>query len=162
MVNKKSGGTPAILAANKAGVPYQLHNYVHDTRVNDFGQEAAAALGVSPTMVFKTLLAEVDDQPVCAVVPVESKLNLKALAAIHDGKRAVMMEPARAERLSGYVVGGISPFGQRTTLPTYIDDSAQTFSTVYVSAGKRGLEIELACSALVHLTQGVLTRLRTD
>ncbi len=159
MADKKSTGTPAIMAAQSAGVLFQLHNYSHDPHVRDFGREAAEALGVSPSMVFKTLLAEVDKDSVCAVVPVEAKLNLKALAALHGGKRAMMMEPARAERLSGYVVGGISPIGQRTTLPTYIDNSAEAFPAIFISAGKRGWEIELTCAALVQLTSGRLAKL---
>jgi Cys-tRNA(Pro)/Cys-tRNA(Cys) deacylase len=161
VADKKSTGTPAIMAAQSAGVWFQLHTYSHDSHLRDFGREAAEALGVSPSKVFKTLLAEVDADSVCALVPVEAKLNLKALAATHGGKRAVMMEPARAERLSGYVVGGISPLGQRTALPTYVDDSAEGFPTIFISAGKRGWEIELTCAALVQLTGGRLAHLRS-
>lgn len=160
MARRESAGTPAIVAARQAGITFHLHRYHHDSLAGSYGLEAAEALGIAPELIFKTLLAEVDTQPVCAVVPVESKLDLKALAATHGGKRASMMEPARAERLTGYVVGGISPLGQQTRLATYIDDTADTSPTMYISAGKRGLEIELACSDLLTLTSGKLLRLR--
>lgn len=160
MARRETLGTPAILAARKAGITFEIHSYHHDPKAHSYGMEAVEALGVSPALVFKTLVAEVDSHPVCAVVPVESMLDLKALAATHGGKRATMMEPARAERLTGYVLGGISPLGQRTTIATYVDDSAETSPTVYISAGKRGLEIELSCPDLLTLTSGKLARLR--
>ncbi len=161
MTRREPAGTPAIIAAQKAGITFHLHSYRHDPHASSYGREAAEALGIAPALVFKTLLAEVDTHPVCAVVPVESMLDLKALAATHGGKRATMMEPVRAERLTGYVVGGISPLGQRSVLATYVDDTADASPTIYISAGKRGLEIELSCSDLLTLTAGQLSRLRT-
>jgi Cys-tRNA(Pro)/Cys-tRNA(Cys) deacylase len=147
-------GTPATAALTRAGVVYTLHPYEHDPRAEGYGDEAAAALGVDPGQLFKTLIAVVDQQPSCAVVPVAGRLNLKALAAALAGKRAVMAEPALATRLTGYVVGGISPLGQRTRLPTIVDQSAAELATVFVSGGRRGLQVELAPDELLRLSQG--------
>ena len=129
-----------------------------------FGLQAAEALGVDPRRVFKTLIAVVDGALTVAVVPVAAQLDLKALAAAAGGKQAAMAEPAQAERATGYVVGGISPLGQRRSLPTVIDKSASGFPTVLVSAGRRGLDVELAPADLLLLTGGTsagIARYRT-
>ncbi|MCE4944491.1 MULTISPECIES: Cys-tRNA(Pro) deacylase [Streptomyces] len=148
----QSGGTPATVALTAAGVPFTVHAYTHDPAAASYGEEAAEALGVSPDQVFKTLLADVDGALTVAVVPVSGSLDLKALAAAVGGKRAAMADPAAAERSTGYVVGGISPLGQRKRLRTVVDASAQTRPTVCVSAGRRGLEVELAPADLAALT----------
>jgi Cys-tRNA(Pro)/Cys-tRNA(Cys) deacylase len=147
-----SGGTPATLALDRARVGYTLHPYHHDARADSYGEEAAAALGVEPDRIFKTLIAAVDGRLVCGVVPVAGRLNLKALAIAAGGKKADMADPARAQRATGYVLGGISPLGHKTRIPVVIDSSVQLFETVYVSAGKRGLQVELAPSDLADLT----------
>jgi Cys-tRNA(Pro)/Cys-tRNA(Cys) deacylase len=139
-----------LLAKRK--IAHRLHAYAHDPRAAGYGQEAATALGIAPQRCFKTLVADVDGALTVAVVPVAGSLDLKALAAAAGGKRAAMADPAAAERSSGFVRGGISPLGQRKSLPTYIDASAEPFDTVYVSAGRRGLEIELAPADLAALT----------
>jgi Cys-tRNA(Pro)/Cys-tRNA(Cys) deacylase len=149
----KAGGTPATVALEKAGLPFTVHAYTHDPASElSYGDEAAAALGTAREQVFKTLVAEVDGALTVAVVPVAGSLDLKALAAAAGGKRAVMADPADAERTTGYVRGGISPLGQRKRLPTVVDASALGFATVFVSAGKRGLELELSPHDLVALT----------
>jgi Cys-tRNA(Pro)/Cys-tRNA(Cys) deacylase len=140
------------VALAAAGEPYRLHAYAHDPAAPSYGEEAAEALGVPPERVFKTLLAEVDGQLTVAVVPVAGSLDLKALAAATGGKRAAMADPAAAERATGYVRGGISPLGQRRRLPTVLDASAEDHATVYVSAGRRGLEVELSPLVLAALT----------
>jgi Cys-tRNA(Pro)/Cys-tRNA(Cys) deacylase len=149
-------GTPATTAAARAKIAYTLHSYetaAHaDGDAKPYGAAAADALGVPYERLFKTLLAEVDDDLTVAVVPVAANLDLKALAAAAGGKKARMAEPQTAERVTGYVVGGISPLGQRRRLPTIVDDSASRFATVFVSAGRRGLQIELAPADLVRLT----------
>ncbi|MFG1806617.1 Cys-tRNA(Pro) deacylase [Streptomyces sp. NPDC049040] len=148
-----TGGTPATVALEKAGVPFAVHAYEHDPASGlSYGDEAAAALGTSPERVFKTLVAEVDGTLTVAVVPVAGSLDLKALAAAAGGKRAAMADPAAAERSTGYVLGGISPLGQRKALPTVLDGSALAFDTVFVSGGKRGLELELSPADLRTLT----------
>ncbi len=121
-----------------------------------YGEAVAAALGVEPERMLKTLLADVDGRLCCAVVPVAGSLDLKALAAALGGKRAVLADPAVAERSSGYVVGGISPLGQRTALPTVVDETVELFDTVVVSAGRRGLSVQLAPADLVRLTAAVV------
>src|SRR5689334_14699555 len=151
---QQSGGTPATVALTEAGVPYTVHAYEHDPSHPSYGEEAAEAMGVSPERVFKTLVADVDGALVVAVVPVAGSLDLKALATAVGGKRAAMADPAAAERTTGYVRGGISPLGQRRRLRTVLDASALAFPTVFVSAGKRGLEVELAPAVLLALTSG--------
>lgn len=151
-------GTPAIRALTGAAVPFTVHRYEHDARATSYGGEAAAALGVSPGRVLKTLVAEVDGTLVVAVLPVERSLDLKALAGVVGGKRAALADPAVAQRATGYVVGGISPFGQRRRLPTVVDVAATTAATVYVSGGRRGLQVELAPADLVRLTGARLAR----
>jgi len=140
-------GTPAIVAATRAGVAFTVHEYRHDTRAESYGLEAVEKLGLEAARVFKTLVADVDGALTVAVVPVEAQLDLRAL-----GKRARMAEAAAAERATGYVAGGISPLGQRRTLPTVVDASALDHETIHVSAGRRGLELELAPTDLVELT----------
>ena len=145
-------GTPATNAATKSGIRFQLHEYEHDSAAESYGLEAAQALGLSPERVFKTLVASVDGRLVVAILPVRRHLNLKLLASAAGGKRAQMADPAAAQRATGYVLGGISPLGQRSRLATVLDDSALTHETIHVSAGRRGLEIELAPADLVRLT----------
>lgn len=151
-----TGGTPATVALTAAGADYTVHAYEHDPAHPSYGEEAAQAMGVSPDRVFKTLVAEVDGELTVAVVPVAGTLNLKALATAVSGKRAVMADPAAAERTTGYVRGGISPLGQRKKLRTVLDDSASSHATICVSAGRRGLEVELAPDDLARLTAAVL------
>ncbi len=149
-------GTPATIALTKAKVPFTVHAYDHDPASPSYGEEAASALGVPAERVFKTLVAAVDGKLTVAVVPVSGSLDLKALAAAAGGKKAAMADPAEAERATGYVLGGISPLGQRKRLPTVVDITASDHATVHVSAGRRGLEIELAPADLVRLTAAVL------
>ncbi|KAF4406108.1 MULTISPECIES: Cys-tRNA(Pro) deacylase [Streptomyces] len=150
-----AGGTPATVALTRAGTAFTVHSYEHDPASASYGEEAAEALGVEPGRVFKTLLAEVDGALTVAVVPVSGSLDLKALAAAAGGKRAAMADPAAAERATGYVRGGISPLGQRRRLPTVLDASASRHPTICVSAGRRGLEVELAPADLAALTGAV-------
>ncbi len=149
---RKAAGTPATVALTRAGVAFSTHEYVHDPRAGSYGQEAADLLGLPAAQVFKTLLADVDGALVVAVVPVTGTLDLKALAAAAGGKRAAMADPARAERITGYVIGGISPLGQKRALATFLDASAQAYDTVYVSGGRRGLDLGLAPEDLRRLT----------
>ena len=151
---KRTASTPATAALAALGIPYALHAYRHDPGSTDFGQEAVAELDVDPDRVFKTLLVDVDGDLVVAVVPVSGKLDLKALAAAVGGKRSTMAEPARAERATGYHVGGISPLGQRTQLPTILDTSAMDFESILVSAGRRGLDLEVIPEHLVAAVNG--------
>lgn len=154
----QSGGTPATVALTAAGTEFTVHAYEHDPAHPSYGEEAAEAMGVSPDRVFKTLVAEVDGKLTVAVVPVAGQLDLKALAAAVGGKRAAMADPALAERTTGYVRGGISPLGQRKKLPTVIDESAAAHATICVSAGRRGLEVELSPDSLTTLTTATLAR----
>ncbi len=150
---KASGATPAINALRAAGVPFELHTYDHDPASMSFGAEAATALGVAQDRVFKTLLACTDQaRLVVAIVPVNTMLDLKALATVSGAKRAEMADPSQAQRSTGYVVGGISPIGQRRALPTILDESAQDFETVLVSGGRRGLDVELSPADLAAVT----------
>lgn len=139
--------TPATALLDREQVPYRLHEYEHDPKHPSYGLEAVEKLGLDPARVFKTLVADVDGTLVCCVVPVERQLDLRSL-----GKRARMAAPPEAERATGYVVGGISPLGQRRRLQTIVDASALGHETVHVSAGRRGLEIELDPRDLVRLT----------
>ncbi|WP_327085802.1 Cys-tRNA(Pro) deacylase [Nonomuraea sp. NBC_01738] len=153
----KSGGqgTPATVALAKAGAEFTLHPYEHDANAQAYGEEAADALGLPHGRIFKTLVAEVESGLAVAVVPVSGKLDLKAFASALKSKRAAMADAAKVERVTGYVVGGISPLGQRKPLPTVIDASALDYDTVYFSAGRRGLQIETAPANLVSLTSAV-------
>ncbi|MFC5503617.1 Cys-tRNA(Pro) deacylase [Lysinimonas soli] len=154
-------GTPATVALVAAGIPFVEHAYAHDPTAISFGLEAAQALGVEPDRVFKTLLAEVDGRLVVGVVPVTGKLDLKGLAAAVAGKRAVMADPAVAERRTGYVVGGISPIGQKTRHPTVLDETVELWDTVFVSGGRRGFDIELAPADLVRATEATIAAIAT-
>jgi len=153
---QQSGGTPATVALTAAGVDYTVHAYDHDPGHPSYGEEAAEAMGVSPDRVFKTLVADVDGALTVAVVPVAGSLDLKALASAVGGKRAAMADPVLAERTTGYVRGGISPLGQRRKLRTVLDDSATKHTTICVSAGRRGLEIELSPTDLTTQTAALL------
>jgi Cys-tRNA(Pro)/Cys-tRNA(Cys) deacylase len=139
--------TPAVALLDREKVPYTLHSYEHDPAHPSFGVEAVEKLGLDPQVVFKTLVADVDGKLVCCVVPVERQLDLRSL-----GKRARLARPEEAERATGYVVGGISPLGQRKRLQTIVDASALEHATIHVSAGRRGLELELDPHDLVRLT----------
>ncbi|MGN6502980.1 MAG: Cys-tRNA(Pro) deacylase [Pseudolysinimonas sp.] len=145
-------GTPATVALRAAGIAFTEHAYDHDPAQTNYGLEAASALGLDPDRVFKTLLADVDGRLVVGIVPVTGKLDLKHLAAAVGGKRATMADPAVAERRTGYVVGGISPIGQKTAHPTVLDETAELWDTVFVSGGRRGFDIELAPADLVRIT----------
>ena len=149
-------GTPAIVALSAAGIAFTAHEYVHDPANTNYGMEAAEVLGVDPDRVFKTLLADVDGELVVGIVPVTGMLDLKHLAAAVGGKRAEMADPALAERKTGYVVGGISPIGQKTALPTVLDETAELWDTIYVSGGRRGFDIELAPADLVRVTKATV------
>ena len=157
MARKKgAGGTPATVALTRAGVDFTLHEYDHDPRAQaSYGLEAAEALGLDPARVFKTLMAAADGRLTVAVVPVSGQLDLKALARAVGAGRAAMADPAAAERATGYVVGGISPVGQKRAHPTVLDASALEHPTVFVSAGRRGLDLEIAPADLVRVTAAV-------
>lgn len=172
MAKKKTGaGTPATVALTRAGVAFTEHAYEHDAdgtrslrrsgsdRPEGFGLEAAASLGLDPATVFKTLLAEVDGDLVVGIVPVAGQLDLKALAAAVGGKKAAMADPGVAERVTGYVVGGISPVGQKRRLRTVLDDSADEHPVVYVSGGRRGLDLGLAPADLARVTGATRARI---
>lgn len=154
-------GTPATALLDKQRVAHTLHSYEHDPRHESYGLEAAEALGLVPGRVFKTLVAEVDGKLAVGVVPVTSQLDLKALAAALKGKKAKMAVVADAERATGYVAGGISPLGQKKRLPVVIDSSASEFETVFCSAGRRGLEVEITPAELVRLTDAVVAPIST-
>lgn len=149
---QRVGGTPATVALHEAGVAFTLREYDHDPRAESYGLEAARTLGVEPARVLKTLLVETDQGLAVGVVPVDRQLDLKAVAAALVAKRATMADPAVAQRVTGYVVGGISPVGQRRSHPTVVDSSAAAFPTVLVSGGRRGLDLELSPAALVAVT----------
>ncbi|TDX02951.1 Cys-tRNA(Pro) deacylase [Kribbella sp. VKM Ac-2566] len=153
MAKKQSQGTPATVALTKAKVEFTTHAYEHDPAAKSFGLEAAEVLGLAPEQVFKTLLVEVDGKLTVGVVPVDKQLDLKAIAAAAGGKKAVMADPAAAERTTGYVVGGISPIGQKRALPTVVDSTATDHPTVYVSGGRRGLDIGLSPADLITVTK---------
>lgn len=154
-------GTRAIDAARRAGVVFEVHAYPHDARASlgsggrGYALEAVAALGLDASRVFKTIVVSVDDRLTLAVVPADAEVDLKATADALGGRRAVVAAPADAERATGYVLGGISPLGTRRALPTVIDASAGDWPTIHVSAGRRGVELELAPADLVRLTAGV-------
>ncbi|MGB1091361.1 MAG: Cys-tRNA(Pro) deacylase [Oceanobacter sp.] len=148
--------TPAINAAKKAKIAFDILEYQHDPKAASYGEEAAEALGLDPAQVFKTLMVSLSGHKsplAVAVVPVSGKLNLKAIAKALGAKKADMADPALAEKTTGYIVGGISPIGQKKALPTVIDQSAETLERMNVSAGRRGLEIQLAPTDLAKLTR---------
>ncbi|HEY0948859.1 Cys-tRNA(Pro) deacylase [Nocardioides sp.] len=149
---KSSGGTPATVALTKAGIAFTLHEYEHDPRATSYGLEAAEALGLDPARVFKTLLAGVDGRLAVGIVPVSGQLDLKALARALGASKAVLADVAAAERATGYVAGGISPVGQKRAHPTVLDATALDHPSVFVSAGRRGLDLEIASADLVAVT----------
>ena len=157
---KRTSGTPAIVAAERAGIAFRVLEYTHDPGAESYALEAAAALGVAPEAVFKTLIAALDGNGgtklAVAIIPANTRLNPKQLAAAAGGKRADLANPADAERATGYVLGGISPLGQRRRLPTVLDQRALAHPTVYVSAGRRGLELALAPADLARLTGAII------
>ncbi|MCQ3829594.1 Cys-tRNA(Pro) deacylase [Microbulbifer elongatus] len=152
--------TPAIKAAEKAKVKFQIHEYSHDPAAESYGLEAAEKLGLAPQRVFKTLVVSLDGKSLAvAVLPVEDQLNMKLIARAAGAKKAIMADKNTVTRSSGYVLGGVSPLGQKKTLPTFLHVSAESEDTIFVSAGRRGLEIELAPGDLVRLTRGTFASL---
>ena len=157
MAKKKSpGGTPATVALTRAGIAFTLHEYHHDPRAESYGLEAAEALGVELGRVFKTLMSTVDGVLTVGIVPVSGQLNLKSLARAVGGSRAAMADVAAAERATGYVAGGISPIGQKRAHPTVLDTTASEHATIFVSAGRRGLDLEIAPADLVAVTRAIV------
>ncbi|ADG88149.1 Cys-tRNA(Pro)/Cys-tRNA(Cys) deacylase [Thermobispora bispora] len=156
---RNMGATPATAALIEAGADFTLHPYEHDPRSQAYGEEAADALGVPYERIFKTLVAETERGLAVAVVPVAVRLDLKAFATAVHCKRAALADPAEVERVTGYVVGGISPLGQRKRLPTVVDESALDFETIYFSAGRRGLQIETSPATLIELTGAITARI---
>lgn len=155
--------TPGIKAAAKAGIAHQIHEYSHDPKAESYGTEAAEKLGLPPEQVFKTLVLALDHgELVVAVVPVSGLVSLKALARAAGAKKAAMAEARAVSRSTGYVLGGVSPLGQKKPLRTFLDDSARQFGRIYVSAGRRGLEIELAPADLLALTRGTFAAIAQD
>ena len=155
--------TPAIQTAKRTGIEYTVHEYEHDPNVDSYGLEAATAMSINEVRVFKTLLVSLqggDASLAVGIVPVAYQLDLKAMATAAGAKKASMADPHQAERVTGYVVGGISPLGQKKRLPTFIDESIVEFDTVFVSAGRRGLEIELAPTDLQALCQAKLAKIK--
>lgn len=148
--------TAATIELTRLGVAFTMHPYAHDPAERSFGDEAARALGLSPDEVFKTLVVMVDDAPTVAVLPVSARLDMKALAACCGGRRAELADLALAQRITGYVIGGISPIGQKRQLPTLVDEQAWLHDVVYVSGGKRGLNIGLAPADLIRATIGTI------
>ncbi|MEU4424989.1 Cys-tRNA(Pro) deacylase [Actinoplanes sp. NPDC024001] len=157
---KKAAGTPATVLLTTQRVAHTLHPYEVSPDAPNYGALVAEALAVAPEQLFKTLIAEVDGRLVVGVVPVTGDLDLKALAAAAGGKRAVLADRAAAERSSGYVRGGISPLGQRKRLPTVIDESAAGLDVIFVSAGRRGLQVSLAPEELIRLTGATVAHIR--
>lgn len=155
--------TPGILAAKKAKVSFTVHEYEHDPTAESYGNEAAEKMGVDPNRVFKTLVVSIDGKELAvAVLPVTHLLSLKLIARAANAKKAAMADKPDVQRSTGYVLGGVSPLGQKKRLKTFIDGSAEQFDTVFVSAGKRGLEIELAPADLARLTNGQFAPLQQD
>ncbi len=147
--------TPAVRALQRAGVSFELHRYTVSQAVGEgYGKAVASALGAEGVRVFKTLVASADGALVLAVIPVISRLSTRALARATGAKKAAMADPAEAERVTGYVVGGVSPVGTRSRLPLFLDDSGVSFETIFVSAGKRGLQVELDPSDLLRVASG--------
>jgi Cys-tRNA(Pro)/Cys-tRNA(Cys) deacylase len=145
-------GTPAVTVLEQKGLAYVLHPYVHDDSATSYGDEAARALGVDPMRIFKTLVVDGDHGLAVAVVPVARQVDLKAAAHALGAKRLTLADQQHAQRSTGYVTGGISPIGQRKALPTVVDESALGWDTLFVSAGRRGLQVELAPRDLVEVT----------
>lgn len=144
-------GTPATVALAKAGIAFTLHEYDYDPNAARIGMQAAEALGIDPARLLKTLMAKAGGAPVCVVVPSDREVSLKRLASAAGAKEAAMMPPAEAERITGYHVGGISPFGQRRRVPVFLDSTALDAATVFVNGGRRGLQIEIAPGDLMRV-----------
>ncbi|MEV8253622.1 Cys-tRNA(Pro) deacylase [Rhodoglobus sp. NPDC076762] len=155
-------GTPATVALDSLGITFTAHPYEHDASNQDYGVEAATVLGIAPERVFKTLMTMVDDDMVVAVVPVSGKLDLKALASALGSKKATMADPVVAQRRTGYVLGGISPIGQKFAHRTVIDETVELFDTVFVSGGKRGFDIELSPADLLRATDASIGAIARD
>lgn len=154
--------TPAIHSAKQAGFAFQLHEYDHDPAAPSYGLEAAEKLSIAAEQVFKTLVVKLDGKQLAVgIVPVTGQLSLKQIAKAAGAKKAAMAEPSEVERATGYVLGGVSPLGQKKSLVTFIDHSAEAFATIYVSAGRRGLEIELAPGDLAKLSRARFVPLAT-
>lgn len=157
MAKKKgAGGTPATVALTRAGIEFTVHEYEHDPRAASFGLEAAELLGLDPAQVFKTLMATVDGRLTVGIVPVSGQLDLKALARAAGGSKAAMADVAAAERATGYVAGGISPIGQKRPHPTVLDETAMAYDVVYVSGGRRGLDLGITPGDLVRATSAAV------
>lgn len=153
--------TPAINTVKKAKIVHAIHEYSHDPASQSYGSEAAEKLGIPEERVFKTLVVSLDrKQLAVAVVPVSSMLSMKLVAKAAGAKKADMADQIEVERATGYVLGGVSPLGQKKRLPTFIDETAKEFPTIYVSAGRRGLEIELHAEDLKNLTSAAFANLR--
>ena len=153
--------TPAIQIAKKAGIDFKIHEYPHNANASSYGEEAATLLGVNPSRVFKTLLVATNDKKLAvAIIPVNNQLSLKAIAKALGAKKTSMANPAEAEKATGYILGGISPLGQKKRLPFIIDNSINNFDTIYVSGGRRGLEIELKASDLISLCSAKLAEIK--
>lgn len=155
--------TPGINAARKARVPHTIHEYDHDPASESYGTEAAEKTGANPQQVFKTLVVTIDGKELAVgIIPVTGMLSMKLIARAAGGKKATMADPQEVQRSTGYVLGGVSPLGQKKRLKTFLDNSAELFDTIYVSAGRRGLEIELSPQDVVKLTGGRLAPLQQE
>lgn len=154
-----SSTTQATLALTRAGIAFTLHAYIYDPNAERIGLQAAKAIGADPGRVLKTLMVEIDGKPACTIVPSDRELSMKRVAAAFGAKSAQMMKPAAAERLTGYHVGGISPFGQKRKVPTAIEAEALAFAQVVINGGQRGLMVELAPSDAIALTAAVVAPL---
>lgn len=151
--------TQGTLALDKLGIAYELHPYEYDPDAPRIGLHAAESLGIDPSQTFKTLMAEVDGRPVCVVVPSDIEVSMKKLAAMFSGKSAAMMKAPDAERLTGYKVGGIGPFGQKRKVPTALDETAELYDRIYINAGQRGLLLSLAPADAVNAIDMVVADL---
>ena len=162
MSKPDAGGTPATVALQHAGIRFTAHAYAHDAGVSGYGLEAADKLGLDPAQVFKTLLADADGTLVVAIVPVAGQLDLKALATAVGAKKAVMADPVVAQRKTGYVLGGISPIGQKARHTTVLDETAELYDTVFVSGGRRGFDLELSPADLIAVTGATVAAIARD
>ncbi|MGN7294546.1 Cys-tRNA(Pro) deacylase [Rhizobium sp. SAFR-030] len=154
--------TRATQALSKAGIPFTVLVYDYDPNAERIGLQAAEAIGAHPSLVLKTLMAEVDGKPVCVVVPSDREVSMKKLAAAFGGKAAVMMKPATAEKMTGYVVGGISPFGQKKAVPTVFEQTAMTEPLVYINGGQRGLQVQVSPRDASRLTSAIVAAVVAD